>query len=952
MRLSQEARLTSRGGSIYLVRRLFSSEAVEGRRTFSATQPNDTRTLSQSSDSDIYAWGECLEDSDKRTRHEGLEADYVYKSHPEYPKILGPRLNKPTKVLAAVLSKEGYFDRKRYKTIRSVDRLYSAPPLDRIMRDLTILSDTEKAEESLGLITAHYIYSTSKHFLDDSDQRLRQVFTEGRMRRLRETGFDLQDVVSWGWVLTAPTDDRAVDRLALITSDSEQSGRQLPAFLLMAVINFRAQISANGLRLLLQLFCDRFSSDSQGVGYTLLIAIQRLILLARKVWPGSLIQIVELLRLTSDKNLSTGRLKTEYNLILELLGEPAEIHPFLAVTHQQKAQFAVLKRMAEHHPPLSVTLRGYRGITRLQLRHKRTEAEQQWHDYKAASWPPWKQARLGIDEERGNEGKQSRALQTLLRSTEAGFAETHWASMARIYSGWDLDGSPTIQKRVSVPPEFVASKHEERPHLVWAARVRATRTRREAWACFLAYRDSDACPHEDVYLAMFEKVLLKPKISSSSGDGLEPLAEPRAPHEITYVPSDPPSADELLDMMVADGVRPSIPRNLAFLVRRAPTLGLGLRFIYESSCKVFPEDLFINLLDVNRPTLEYGPPSLDGQNDAVFAAFVMLLCRCYKPGTTQKARSLVVWPERWATRLLIEEFLDLVNKRVLNTRELAEDLVFRLTPSHLPAWIPILVAKAKSGRRSKEEIDNLKPGDDIWRNVAAVLPRLKRAGLSIDMVILDILCKALHADFWAGFAMSRSPLRRAFVDDIMPALGEVKIIFDQIVGSLTPIFGPASSITASHGAHLQMPETLPRLLAVPQPAVLHRLIRIMGLAGDYDGIMSLLHWMREHQSELQEYASEFANGPQMMRRAMVAVRIGLERWWENPSLDDSEWADKDFINGASDEILHEAFELVESVESWGGWPTPEEVLEYHQKKDEDPTQSLEEVNEDAFEELR
>jgi hypothetical protein len=93
---------------------------------------------------------------------------------------------------------------------------------------------------------------------------------------------------------------------------------------------------------------------------------------------------------------------------------------------------------------------------------------------------------------------------------------------------------------------------------------------------------------------------------------------------------------------------------------------------------------------------------------------------------------------------------------------------------------------------------------------------------------------------------------------------------------------------------------------------LHVYVRAMGLIGDHAAIISLLGWMVENQKELGDIALQTGNGQRMLRQTVVATRA--------------------FCDGTDYEAA--ARNLVEQVETWGGWPLEEDVQRYRDRGDE------------------
>jgi hypothetical protein len=152
---------------------------------------------------------------------------------------------------------------------------------------------------------------------------------------------------------------------------------------------------------------------------------------------------------------------------------------------------------------------------------------------------------------------------------------------------------------------------------------------------------------------------------------------------------------------------------------------------------------------------------------------------------------------------------------------------------------------------------------------------------------------------------------------------------------------------------------LPRLLAIPSPAILHAYIRALGWCGAHDSILEALKWMVEYQEELAEAAPRARNSANVTRRAVVAARVFLERSWSQSSKPDDfalreapvyedalsgeasprgspigeKSSDKPtllrmFEARATAEQIEQARALIESVPDWGGWATEEEVEAY------------------------
>ena len=185
----------------------------------------------------------------------------------------------------------------------------------------------------------------------------------------------------------------------------------------------------------------------------------------------------------------------------------------------QKAQMYLLDHMSRFQPALPVNRVGYRALVSVQLRQPKTDRERDWASLQSKAWPPWKQDRNGLDADKDMHYGTSRARRAISRSVEDGYAPRDWELASGILAGWDTDNSPTIQTR-GAPPSMKVSKAETLENnqapkdqdakdgvLVWAARIRATRTLDEAWAGFQSYSSQASQWDLSVWFEMYKKLV-------------------------------------------------------------------------------------------------------------------------------------------------------------------------------------------------------------------------------------------------------------------------------------------------------------------------------------------------------------------------------------------------------------------------------------------------------------
>ena len=484
---------------------------------------------------------------------------------------------------------------------------------------------------------------------------------------------------------------------------------------------------------------------------TIMLLIVRLTRHARQVWPQAIVSIADL-AFTGlgpatgclDGRLhprTSARLTHLCNRLLSLLALPCSPHPYLMLAHHQRAQFNLVQRMLEFSPPLLVNREGYRAVVKVQAAHKKTLRERQWAHSQAKSWPPWKAERLGIDRTRdGAADGTSRTLQATARMSEAGYAPDAWTRLAQVLGGRDTDGSPTIQTRSIIPassarPDRQASDGGD-GNDVWTARIRATRTAQEAWACFLNHEDRGHARSSDIYEAMLLKLAheqkrrrrahggqptMQPEDETAlPGDGREVLPTPLSPHEAVFVRSEPPRLDELFDQMMRDGIRPSA-RCVALLLNSAPHLRVGLRFLRESRYLDQRSLAMLTAFDRSggEPGGEMAAEDLNDLTrvpDLIFAAFLGLLCR------SVSRPNEAIHPVLHAAWLLRHR-----------------------RPLYRPCWNTVLASLMRDQYPVPHE-DHAARSIRRWTLARELVQHMRSTGLELDDQAFQMLCYRLELD--------------------------------------------------------------------------------------------------------------------------------------------------------------------------------------------------------------
>jgi hypothetical protein len=649
---------------------------------------------------------------------------------------------------------------------------------------------------------------------------------------------------------------------------------------------------------------------------TLKIIVVRLLRHARVVWPESIPWIASVFTTEAariyDEAHTKGHLSATMlsdftsfcNTFLRLISLPASLQPVISALHQQNAQFQVLRFMASRDPPLIVTRVGFRATARNQLAHIKTSQEREWANLKGPLWPPWMQEHTAMDEGKDYEFGASRASRIMHRMYEAGYGGKRFEELAEMYAGWDTDLSPTIQTRTSLPGLTTPSTRKRLEQLLWAGRIRTTRTRREAWACFLAYEASSTPPSEHVYHAMFEKlqsveaeqsqthphdapnhVETDAEIKLLPGDTKEVLSEPKSSVDLIYIAEPVPSYEQLYRRMRRHGVRPT-GRHLAFLIETAPDFGTGLE-ILESSKDDFGggvQRLFDASILQNSDTSDLP--------DYFITAFVGFLCRFGHFSGIPQLDPIRPSPED-------HEYSFKLDRNYL--LQYAYAILIQMRPRHRPAWTAYMEAILfYPWNIKKGAYRNYNKHMVQYRIISELLDRMQEEDLSIDERQFQLVCTST---FYVATAAVRGNLSPEQANNITSACPrQIRTLFHSLVSAHIDTNGQNRTSPTNVTPH------------IPGPAVLHVYIRALGTLRDYEGLFSFTTWATSHAAEVTARATAQHGGLQVLRRAIIAIRAGLEGLFEDDSRE-----------RAPDELVELVKDQIESVQEWGGWATNEEV---------------------------
>jgi hypothetical protein len=683
----------------------------------------------------------------------------------------------------------------------------------------------------------------------------------------------------------------------------------------------------------------------------------RLVRHARDVWPQALPNIIKLFtahlidarteyynKINNPIRPSLIRQLTfKCNRMLSQLSVSGSRYPVLSGTHQQRAQFDLIRKMMTHQPPLPINQEGHRALTKILLLLRKTPQERDWALLQARSWPPFKISRTRLDDPKDREYGTSTAGKSIHFMQGYGYPMRNWDLIAQVYSGWNPDGSPAVQQRALTPAVPTSVAGEPGMDELHAAIVASTRTIPEAWAAFLKF-DSPDGKWRAIYMAMFKKLLVqempkhqRPKglvhpenIPAVSGDGMEVFPPPSSPLEAIYLPSEPPTVEAFLDTLL-ERKFPIFGELMNMLLEKAPSLDFGLKVwsagkllrIGANQRTSWSTDHLLLLKSESQDHVDV-LPKLPNDLVTAFVSFV----------TTHASTS--------TARLALVDRTGLPAGSWLLRPEHGLVYAYRLlmyySPPHASAWNRLLKAltvraslrHAISGsNRTKERFFPLV----AWAMSGNVMRSMVAAGATPDHLSFQHMCDIAQQ---AAVSVKVHGLDRKKAilegieeqEDVERELVEAQLLMSQGSSLLRRRFVQLVGLDKERSTLEYDNPTgrgaTPSHLAIPKAVVLHKYVRALGLLGDHEGIYSLVRWMVSAASDLHELQDTQLNGRQHMRRLIIALRV----WLESPSRDFLLAERQIEIEPATEELVQLVRSEVEHVKRWGGWPSDDQVEKY------------------------
>ena len=767
----------------------------------------------------------------------------------------------------------------------------------------------------------------------------------------------------WVWVLSAETPDEQVHRFL------QPHEKPTPLWLLHEILRDDIKSVRHLNRLMVYVWrqvLDRVSVDvslstrarndgsESGVQHTpdgvpaslkliqtyeplLLHLLIRLIAQAQRIWPAALVNLSLIIQeylqlclkstrgkaamLNYENHATHRRWVGIVNRFISVFSIPTSIEPYKSMAYNWSAQRNLLNLASLFDPPLILDQDSYRAVARVLTASQKSEHESKVARLRARTWPPWRFDEDGMDAQRSPDDDLSRVVVALNRAQEAGYTPTTEDQILKILGGLELDGSPTVHTRKILKP-IDNSAEEEHPDddpvivnnavpdtndivglkaAVWAARITATRDVQEAWSAFRSFLDRGGIPDLSIYQAMFEKLHFEAKrgfrrhrYSALPGDGREVIAPDDKGYTQSYrLRLQPPHRSDLYDHMIDRGIRPAGECLISLIKDNTRTILHGLHYLYDAGI-----DASV-LTYLSTPGSSIPPNFQELLPPTYYEAFISLLCHFAHRAVP--FRPDFDHPQTIIHKVKTYDHFDTYRDwrifgyhppsgpkghNIDDPIKHAAQMIYETRPIYRPIWYELFSTFARP-----HIIISFPAAHEPWNGVRAwnkfrhALEVFHSIGLELDPRGFDILIQNCQKHILACSLLPER--RREYVDETI-ALARRE-------------WAKLSEIVEENRRY-----NLPRLLHSISPVPVHKYIRLLWRSENAGEIVEVLKWMVEVNEELEFVCAQAANGPSMMRRTLVAVRVFLRG---------TEWEEK-------------ARALVEGVDSWGGWPEDDEERIY------------------------
>ncbi|CZR64219.1 uncharacterized protein PAC_14117 [Phialocephala subalpina] len=686
------------------------------------------------------------------------------------------------------------------------------------------------------------------------------------------------------------------------------------------------------------------------------ILIHRLLYQCRRIWPPAVVTVahmigpyIDTLPIACVDDVRTPR-PAHYrrmcrlqNNLLQALALPAVYEPFESTIYSWSAQKVILALSSTFSPPLILDQPAYQAVVQVLAASKKSAFESRSATLRTRTWPPWRVEQDGMDAQRELEEDLSRSIAALMRKRESGYSDVSFDMIMSILGGQEPDGTPTIQTRAFVKNRplvsYVMSQDPLNPS-IWAARIEATRDVQEAWAAFTEHSEQGGKPSLIMYHAMFRKLVYERRRRSTGyvyngapGDGRE--VQPVIDDNISDFYRSrlrPPSYNELYENMLRQGLRPS-GLCLNFLVRHAPSIREGIRYLHDSGLSAHALRYLHGGDTENAPSNEVksmvSQDMMQVVEPWIIGGFVALLCRfapravlvpkenMWERHRQPSSKSDKVWAVREVMKGRRQKDLQGQRPHPVFAQPL-QHAAFLLEASkqkHRPAWHALWKALSQPNLVLIPKLSgNPKNVEIAWRVSAAALKEFHRIGLELDPLGFKHICETFtkYAKLFTKVSQRQegNPPKASKIVQVLAASKVIKAEFKKLIVCNNP-----------------SPFHLPRFNHSIRGVHLHAYIRSIAAIDNYDEIIFALEWMVDNHVEFDAIAERNSREGRHLLLTLIAIRIAVE----------------------GTVFEGRAWSLVDSVVTWDGWPTDDEVAKYKMQYETDyVTEKLEQEEASKF----
>jgi hypothetical protein len=768
------------------------------------------------------------------------------------------------------------------------------------------------------------------------------------------SNFDLNESFPCWWadVIANPVMEKSLDMIAArLDAMQPATARTVPLFVILFLLK-RQRISPSSLQRLLG-FAWRILRNTEVIPeQQVVILFKRLMRHAQRVWHAGIINIAALITTFipfRHSNLLSPLPPTTYlrycdlfNHVLTVLALPGRRSPYKTIDLRVMAQSMVLTRMVQFEKPLSLNSSGFRALVRTQLARPKNSKELDWANLQSRSWPPHLEPKTHMDEGKGFADGTSRALLTLSHMRAAGYASPAWDKIVRIYAGWDVDYSPTVQTRKVL--DFVSPKLANEQAAIFAARINVTRDIKEAWSFFLQYYDSQLPPNSIVYEAMLRKAKAEKNRQESwgmsrfeagqvpAGESLELLQAAVSPRQRVYTATEPDGVMELFHRMLRDGVQP-----------REHLKGLFVKMAPDLSTAIMVWHILNGPTTGSFTSAACTAADAGGMSRHVLSAFLHQLTK--NPLSTA-ATALFTEEERQAIRNLFQGPASGLRQ------EFRLDWFTNLADCGLFQAIYLL---RQCQLHNRQDFG----GDDwgqIFEAVKTIVADNRRnwMGISgrwlavVEMILDEVstsssMFDSRHFHHLCSFVERAARGARASGPDRSWMRSNQDRPFTLALAShmLRRAFALMTATAATEpelaAATAGLPAETPPIPRAPtdlRVEFFHVYVRALMLCDDHEGVYGFVRWIAAHEGEVAEAVRLSRTGPAYWGRFLAVVRVYADkerhsgRTHSHHALFDIDPVLLVHIQAPTRELAELIYQCLQGLEKLDGWATDQEVADY------------------------